>query len=50
MRFRFFIKKGRSSQTLPAHFPNSEWNLETIPERICFYKQYGIEGYRQRLV
>lgn len=26
-----------------AHFPNSEWNLETIPERIGFYKQLGFE-------
>lgn len=26
-----------------AHFPNSEWNLETIPERIGFYKQFGFE-------
>ena len=26
-----------------VHFPNSEWNLETIPERIGFYKQLGFE-------
>lgn len=26
-----------------AHFPNSEWNLETIPDRIGFYKQLGFE-------
>lgn len=25
------------------HFPNSEWNLETIPERIGFYRQLGFE-------
>ena len=25
------------------HFPNSEWNLETVPERIGFYKQLGFE-------
>ena len=26
-----------------ALYPNSEWNLETIPERIGFYKQLGFE-------
>ena len=41
-----YQNKGIGSELLKrclAHFPNSEWNLETIPERIGFYKQLGFE-------
>lgn len=44
LNFHYYHNQGIGTELVKrciALYPNSEWNLETIPERMSFYKHLG---------